>query len=126
MAGHDPSLKKRRAQAASHTDGGNRSGSMDAQLRFAIANKRLIELGYHGTLRVAEPHDYGVQKGATRLLIYQLRSSGPTRRTSVSGWKLLSLSKIDGCTVLDETFLGSRGRSHQSHYVWDVVYARVT
>jgi hypothetical protein len=31
---------------------------LDAQVRFAIANKRLVQLTYHGAPRVAEPHDY--------------------------------------------------------------------
>jgi hypothetical protein len=44
--------------------------SLDAELRTAIADKRLIELRYKGAVRIAEPHDYGVQNGVERLLIY--------------------------------------------------------
>jgi len=100
--------------------------NIDEQLRFAIVGKRLIQLGYQGTLRVVEPPDYGVQKGAARLLAYQLRGSGAVPRKSVVGWRLFDVSKIEGCAVLEESFPGSRGASHQRHYVWDVVYARVT
>jgi hypothetical protein len=99
--------------------------SIDGQLRFAIANKRLIELSYGGRLRVAEPHDYGVHKGTTRLLIYQRRESGATQAKGRVGWRLLDVSKIEGCVVLDDTFPGSRGGPHQHHHVWDVVYARL-
>jgi hypothetical protein len=112
-----------RRGSVSRTSDANRS--IDEQLRFAIANKRLIQLRYHGHLRVAEPHDYGVQKGTTKLLIYQVRGPASAQRSDVRGWRLLEVSKIDGCLVLEETFPGSRGPSHQHHYVWDVVYARV-
>jgi hypothetical protein len=99
--------------------------SIDDKLRFAIANRRLLELSYHGRLRVVEPHDYGIQRGTTRLLVYQLRGSGGRPQKSDRGWRLLDVPKISTCTVLDETFPGSRGQSHQQHFVWDVVYARV-
>jgi hypothetical protein len=99
--------------------------SLDEQLRFAIANKRLIQVAYGGSLRVAEPHDYGVQKGVTRLLIYQLRSSNAPERKAATGWRLLDAEKIETCQVLEETFSGSRGEGHQRHYAWEVVYARV-
>jgi hypothetical protein len=39
--------------------------SLDAELHTAIADKRLIELRYEGAVRIAEPHDYGVQNGVT-------------------------------------------------------------
>ena len=100
----------------------NRSGTLDDRLRFAIANKLLT---YDGSTRVAEPHDYGLQKGKEKLLTYQLRRTGGTPRTGITGWRLLEVSKIDDCLVLEEAFRGSRGESHQHHYVWDIVYARV-
>jgi hypothetical protein len=52
------------------------SGSLDRQLRFAIAHTRLIEVRYGGRLRVAEPHDYGIMNGSPKVLVYQLRASG--------------------------------------------------
>jgi len=97
---------------------------MDARIRFAITNRRLVEVCYSGTTRIAEPHDYGVQIGRERLLMFQLR--GPARRGKTpTGWRLLELSKIEALTVLEETFTGSRGQSHAAHYDWEVVYARV-
>jgi hypothetical protein len=105
--------------------------SLDAQLRTAIANRRLVQFRYDGKLRVAEPHDYGVQNGGEKLLVFQLRASGgPPARASASskgvqGWRMLDVPKIAECAVLDETFAGSRGQSHQRHHAWDEVYARV-
>jgi hypothetical protein len=99
---------------------------VDEQLRLAITNKRLIKFRYHGSVRVAEPHDYGIQKRIARVLVYQLRGSGPSPRRSLTGWRLLDVPKIEECAVLEEAFPGSRGHSHKHHLVWDIVYARVT
>jgi hypothetical protein len=103
----------------------NRTGSIDEQLRFAIANKLLIQASYGGGVRVLEPHDYGVQKGVQRLLAYQVRRTGGAPGRAITGWRLLDVSKIGDCVVLDETFPGSRGGSRLHHYKWDEVFARV-
>lgn len=101
------------------------TGSVDEQLRFAIAHKRLVQLTYGGHVRVLEPHDYGVQKGMLRLLAFQIRGGSFHAKGGKYGWKLLSLSKIQACTVLDERFPGSRARSTQEHLVWDRLFGRV-
>ena len=100
--------------------------SLDEQLRFAIAHKRLIEVTYSGASRVAEPHDYGVNKGLPRLLAYQLRQNGAPRSNKTTGWRLFDIAKITGCVVQQTTFPGSRGDAHERHYEWDPLYARVT
>jgi hypothetical protein len=98
----------------------------DAELRRAIAEKRLIQLSYKGKLRVVEPHDYGVYKGVARLFVYQVKGASTTQGREGRGWKLLDADKIAGCVVLDETFSGSRGDYYDQHLPWDIVYARVT
>lgn len=99
-------------------------GSTAARIRFAIENRRLVEVRYGGTTRVAEPHDHGVLNGRERVLVFQLR--GPARPGHTStGWRLLEISKIEALTVLDDTFKGSRGQAHSAHYVWETVYSRV-
>jgi len=99
-------------------------GSLDARIRFAIAGRRLVEVRYSGAARVAEPHDYGVQNGRERLLVFQLR--GPSRSgRAPMGWRLLDTASIEALTVLDERFKGSRGQSYSDHLKWEVVYARV-
>ena len=47
--------------------------SLDARIRRAIAEKRLLEIRYKRAVRLVEPHDYGVIDGTERLLIFQLR-----------------------------------------------------
>lgn len=99
--------------------------TIDARLRFAIANKRLIQFRYHGSQRVAEPHDYGVNNGITRLLVYQLRGPIRSTRSSATGWRLLGVSKLEDCVALDVTFPGSRGPAHRQHLGWESLHARV-
>lgn len=103
-----------------------RPTSLDAQLRFAIANKRLLRMVYNGKARVVEPHDYGRHNGQPRLLAYQLYEMAVSRQPRTKGWRLLDLAKSESCEVLSETFPGSRGDDHQRHYTWDELYARVS
>jgi len=94
--------------------------TIDEQLRSAIAGKRLIQIRYSGTVRVVEPHDYGIKNGKHMLLAYQLQP-----RKSAAEWRLFDVSKIAECCVLKETFRGSRGAPDQLHHAWDTLYARV-
>lgn len=99
--------------------------ALDSIVRAAIAGRRLVGLTYHGRRRVAEPHDYGVVNGTTRLLVFQLRDEAKGDGDRARGWRLLDVEKIGTCEMLAETFAGSRGAAHQRHREWDVVYARV-
>ena len=99
--------------------------SLDGRIRFAIAGRRLLQVDYKQRRRVVEPHDYGVQHGVARLFVYQLSASGPPLEGEARVWRLLDLPKIEGCTVLEQTFAGSRGDAHERHHKWDVLYARV-
>ena len=97
---------------------------MNTDLVRAIREKRLIEFTYKsGGVRVAEPHDYGIQKGIERLLAFQL--SGESRTRTERGWKDLRLADIRNLRVLEQRFPGSRGDSSQKHRTWDVLFARV-
>ena len=95
-------------------------------IRSAISRKRLLRVCYAGRVREAEPHDYGVQKGVERLLVYQLRGTASAPGRSVTGWRLLDLPKIEACEVLNESFAGSRGHLHRKRLIWDVLYMRVS
>jgi hypothetical protein len=98
--------------------------SLDTRLRFAIANRRLLRFTYDGAVRVAEPHDYGVHNGETKVLAFQREKAG-RKSEDVRGWRWLDASKIQDCVVLDDTFRGSRQAADQQHHHWDVLYARV-
>jgi hypothetical protein len=101
------------------------SEPIDIQVRFAIANKRLVQFGYHGTLRVAEPHDYGRLNHTTKLLIYQVSTLGAMPKKDAKGWRLLEVSEITQFAVLEAMFAGSRGKMYKRHLPWEIVYARV-
>ena len=98
--------------------------SIDARIREAIAGKHVLEVRYKGQVRVVEPHDYGVQKGVGRLLVYQLRATVGSGGHAI-GWRLFDVARIESLTVLDTRFKGSRRAAHQEHHTWDVLYARV-
>lgn len=100
--------------------------SLDGQLRFAIANKRLLKIAYHANLRIVEPHDYGVLKKTEKLFVYQLQNLSRPAKGRETNWRLLEVSEIENCTVLDDTFRGSRGHEHPTHMEWDVLYIRVS
>ena len=100
--------------------------TLDEQLRFAIAHRRLIQVSYNGRMRVVEPHDYGILNGSTTLLVYQLREAGAMPRAKATGWRLFEVSTISACALLEERFPGSRGQSDQQHMTWDELFARVT
>jgi predicted DNA binding CopG/RHH family protein len=89
----------------------DQSRVIDEQLRFAIANRRLIEVTYHGKLRVAEPHEYGLRKDTATLMIYQVSAAGVRQGKSSRGWRLLDISRIEAVRVRDETFPGDRDKS---------------
>ena len=98
--------------------------SVDESIRYAIAEKRLLELRYKRAVRLAEPHDYGVIDGTRRLLIFHLR--GPDSGKGAVGWRLLNAVPIESSVVTERTFGGSRGQSHQRHYQWETLFEPVT
>ena len=98
--------------------------SVDARIRQAIGQKRLVEVAYKGRARLAEPHDYGKQNGIDRLLVFQLKCASSSGREAI-GWRLFDVAKIESIEVLDKPFKGSRRASVQDHHVWDALYARV-
>lgn len=101
------------------------TAEIDALLRKAIEEKRLIELVYNEKRRTVEPHDYGVQNGSIKLLGYQLSggSSGP-----LPNWRWFEVDLITDIRLLDRKFRGGRGGgpgSSGSHNQWDQLFLRV-
>lgn len=94
----------------------------DQLLRSAIAQKRLLRLGYKGKQRLVEPHDYGIKNGVVRVFVYQLNDGSGQ---PAQGWRLLDTAGLSGCNVQDATFPGGRGDSSQQHLEWDELFARV-
>jgi hypothetical protein len=99
------------------------SKEIDQALRAAIAGRRLVNFSYQGRDRKAEPHDYGINKGKTRLFCYQV--GGESRSGKLPDWRLLEVPDISGLTVTDETFPGTRAVGGV-HLEWERLFASVS
>ena len=89
----------------------------------AIKQKRLIRFVYQGKKRIAEPHDYGMQKGSVRLLSYQVAGESSSGR--LPDWRWLDVPKMSNVELLEEKFAGNRDVPSGQHHSWDKLYARV-
>jgi hypothetical protein len=92
-------------------------------LMRAIHEKRLLRFTYKNQLRIAEPQDYGVQKGTAHLFSYQIggiSDSGP-----LPDWRKFAVQKISRLELLEQVFAGSRAVPAHKHQNWDVLFARV-
>lgn len=97
--------------------------SPDKLLSLAIDEKRLIYFRYGNKVRIAEPHDYGIQRGKARLLAYQI--AGESTSGKLPDWRWMDLDKISDLRVLEEHFAGSRQVPTGKHHAWDKLFKRV-
>lgn len=98
---------------------------MDAELRQAIAERRLIAFRYDGCARVAEPHDYGIANGERKLFYFQV---GGTSRSGghLPDWRWAVASKIEDLRLTDERFPGPRPAPSGRHQRWERLIASVS
>jgi len=89
----------------------------------AIHEKRLLRFFYHGKIRIVEPQDYGIQKGAVQLFTYQF--AGESSSGTLPDWRKFAVPRISSLELLEKTFPGSRSVPSQRHQEWDVLFARV-
>lgn len=97
--------------------------SIDELLRAAITQKRQIRFWYHGTERVAEPHDYGIQNGKARLLAYQ--TGGRSNSGPLPAWRLVDVSGMTQMELLEKTFSGNRPAPSGRRQQWEQLFIRV-
>lgn len=102
-------------------DGSSDPESMDAMIRSAIKEKRMLEFCYKGSFRVVEPHVYGNKGGEDGIMAYQVR--GESSSGKPEGWKRMYLKDVTGIKILDEKFPGRRPT--KNHSEWDVIYCIV-
>ena len=96
--------------------------SLDQVLRQAIETKHLIRFQYKNQERIAEPHDYGIQNGIVRLFCYQVGGHSSGR---LPGWRLINVSEMRDCKILEKSFAGNRETPSGTHHHWDEVFIRV-
>ena len=89
----------------------------------AISEWRLVAFVLAGKPRVAEPHDYGLIDGETRLFFYQI--GGESIPGATLGWRWAVLSKISEFRVLDKRFRGPRPVPSGKRVKWDRLFATV-
>lgn len=89
----------------------------------AIESKRLIRFKYQGKERIAEPHDYGIQKRVPRLLSWQIDGQSSGR---IPGWRWFDVAGMQDSEMLDKHFPGNRDIRSGKHHQWDEIFIRVT
>jgi hypothetical protein len=92
-------------------------------IRAAIAARRRVRFWYGGKERIAEPHDFGIQNGKTRLLVYQ--TGGQSSSGKLPAWRLVEVSGITNLEILDKAFAGDRPAPSGKHQQWDELFIRV-
>ena len=97
---------------------------IDNLLRLAIGQRRRIRFWYGGKERIAEPHDYGILRGKTCLLTYQI--GGQSSSGNLPNWRWIDVSGIRNLEVLEETFAGNRPAPSGRHQKWDQLLLRVS
>src|SRR4051812_7529883 len=95
---------------------------IDELLRTAIENKRLIRFLYRDKYRIVEPHDYGIQNGSVKLLVYQVGGSSSGK---LPNWRWMEVDEISNVHVLDQRFRGGRPTPTGKHHEWDKLFVRV-
>jgi hypothetical protein len=73
----------------------------------AIKKKRLLMFGYGDSVRVVEPHVFGVNSAGHEMLSAWLRP-GHSRSDPEGGWRNYLTTEVDALQMLDETFEGAR------------------
>lgn len=97
---------------------------MDALVRQAIAEKKLVEFQYQGYTRIAEPHVYGLNSGIKQLLVFQVRGGSKSGR--LPNWRRVDLPEVSDLQILNETFPGRRVNPSGEHSSWDETFAIVS
>jgi hypothetical protein len=95
----------------------------DRLILTAIHEKRLLRFLYSNEPRIAEPQDYGMQKGMVSLFTYQVGGKSSSGR--LPDWRKFVVQKISRLELLDQSFAGSRAVPTHKHQKWDVLFARV-
>jgi hypothetical protein len=95
---------------------------LDRTLREAIRTKHLLRFRYKDQDRIAEPHDYGIQKGIVRLLCYQV---GGESRNRLPGWRWIDVLEMRDCKILEQRFAGGRNVPSGQHHQWDEIFIAV-
>jgi hypothetical protein len=96
---------------------------MDALIRQAIHDKRVIEFMYNGFRRIAEPHIYGRKDGVLQILAYQI--GGQSSKGGLPEWRRFDFPMMLNLQLTADSFLGAR-EYQARHSAWDQKFMIVT
>ena len=99
------------------------SKSTHQQIWTAIESRHHVRFVYDGKERIAEPHDYGVQNGRARLLVFQF--AGESNSGRLPAWRLVDVEGISELEILDTKFPGNRTAPSGQHHKWNQIFIRV-
>ena len=97
--------------------------SIDELIRTAISSKSIIEFGYHGHHRIAEPHVYGIHSGRKQLLVYQI--GGQSASGKIPGWRRVNVDEIASARITSQVFAGQQPYP-SGKLAFDTILAAVT
>lgn len=81
---------------------------MNLTLDKAVRERLLLNFVYKGSVRLVEPHTYGIQhSGKEGLIGWQV--AGPTN----DGFRHFIVSEISGCSLTSTQFVGARPGYHR-------------
>jgi hypothetical protein len=80
----------------------------------SIEGRRHVRFFYDAKERISEPHDYGVQNGQVRLLVYQFGGESNTGR--LPAWRLVDVNRISELKILNTIFPGNRPAPSGQHH----------
>jgi hypothetical protein len=96
---------------------------VDALIRHAITQRRLLRFVFKLAVRVVEPHDYGLRNGVAQLLVFQVGGQSPSG--GLPNWRWVMVSQASAWELLDATFPGGRAVPSGKHSRWDELFLRV-
>lgn len=96
---------------------------VEALIRQAIAERRVVGFRYHGQRRIGEPHLFGRTNGRPHLLVYQ--TGGTSFAGPYPSWRRCDLAGITRLGLTNRTFQFARLNPTGGYSEWDEVWAIV-
>lgn len=97
---------------------------MNQVIVTAILNRSVLRLEYHGSVRLVEPHTYGVNAaGHEALSCYQVADEG--KPTEAPNWRLMLVAKASAIAMSDATFPRARADYVRNAHTWTRIYAQL-
>jgi hypothetical protein len=98
--------------------------SMHKLIWTSIEERCHVRFFYDAKRRVAEPHDYGIQNGKVRLLVYQF--AGESNSGRLPAWRLVDVDGVSELQILNSKFPGNRPAPSGQPHKWDQIFIRVS